>query len=118
MIQYITYIFYLLISVYITVVVGKRLYVHGQVYTCEIFVEKELNQYVNKLLLVGYYLLNIGYAFFVLIFIPDVKSMADLIAVVATHTGMNVLGLGLMHYANLTWLYLYKRIKLKQILNK
>lgn len=114
MIQYITYAFYLFISVYITVIVGKRLYDHGQVYTCEVFEDVALNLYVNKLLLVGYYLLNIGYAFFVLVFIPNVDGVSEMISVVSTHAGMNVIGLGFMHYFNLTWLYLYKRIKLNQ----
>lgn len=114
MIQYITYFFYLLISIYVTVVVGKYLYVHGQNYTCDIFLDPALNTYVNKLLLVGYYLLNIGYALFVLIYIPYVDTVTYMISVIATHVGFNIIGLGFMHYFNLSWLYIYKVIKRKQ----
>ena len=58
----ISYMIYLSITVYITVIVGWECYKNGLVYVTSIFKDKKLVEAINRILLTGYYLTNIGYA--------------------------------------------------------
>ena len=59
----ITYSFYLAITIALTVWVARTLFKNGKVFLIDIFHgNKELADSVNNLLLVGFYLINIGYA--------------------------------------------------------
>ena len=58
-----TYSIYLPITILLTVWVARTLFVNGKVFLVEIFRQDiTLAESVNKLLLVGFYLVNIGYA--------------------------------------------------------
>ena len=62
-----TYAFYLAISIALTVWVAKVLFKNGRVFLVDIFHgNQELADSVNRLLVVGFYLINIGYMSLVL----------------------------------------------------
>lgn len=63
----ITYSLYLFITIALTIWVAKTLFKNGKVFLYDIFHgNKELADSVNNLLLVGFYLINMGYAIYTL----------------------------------------------------
>ena len=96
------YIIYLLLTYLITVKVGKALFKNGRVFILSILKDdEELTDFINKILLVGYYLMNLGYATVMLRFWKTIHSSAELVASVSTMTGRIVLSLAVMHYINM-----------------
>ncbi len=98
----ISYLVYLLATVFITVYVGWFCYKNGWIHLKRIFKKEEaLAQKLNQLLLTGYYLLNIGYALLSINTWEIVQSWQDVFSVVSLKTGIVVIFLGIMHYFNL-----------------
>ena len=109
------YIIYLLVSVYVTVWVGYKLNTLGEVFLREIFFDQlETVKPVNKLLLVGYYLINIGYVFIMMINRKEVESLSDKIELLGSKIGWIVLCLGLMHMLNMFVFSIIYKIKLNR----
>ena len=71
--------------------------------------ELHLVQSINKLLLVGYYLLNLGYTAFTLSFWKQIDSFAGMCDVLFKNAGTIIICLALMHYFNLIWILIYSR---------
>ena len=102
----ITYIIYLFLSVFLTVWVGRTLFKHGRIFLVEIFhSNRELADAVNKLLLVGFYLVNIGYAVFTLETYHSVNTITDVIERLGLKVGGIILILGAMHFFNILILF-------------
>ena len=98
----IAYILYIFITFFITVNVGLILYKNGRIYILEaLHHNEELTDTVNKILLIGYYLLNLGYAALMLQYWEQITSYSMLIESVTTMVGRIVLGLAFMHYLNM-----------------
>jgi len=98
----IAYVLYLLITVYIIVVVGQVCYRNGKVFVSELVPQHAgLCLTVNRLLLTGYYLVNIGYCGITLINWKVITSTVDLIATVSFRASVIVLFLAIMHYFNI-----------------
>ena len=111
-----TYATYLVVSVLLTIYVARTLYKNGRVFLIDIFHgNNELADSVNKLLLVGFYLINIGYAVMVLKIWGDVETPRIMIEILSTKIGTIILILGAMHFFNLYIFYtLRKRAKHNQ----
>ena len=62
----IVYIIYLVVSIYITIIVGNSLHKNGGVWIRHILNESIICDQINNLLLLAYRLLNIGYIIFTL----------------------------------------------------
>lgn len=108
----IAYIIFLAAISFITVKVGWVFYKNGEVYIKMLLPnEIHLVQSINKLLLVGYYLLNLGYAAVTLSFWEQIMTITQLCSVLFLKTGTIILFLALMHYFNLFWLLVYSRTK-------
>jgi len=108
-----TYATYLVVSVLLTIYVARTLYKNGRVFLIDIFHgNNELADSVNKLLLVGFYLINIGYAVMVLKIWGEVETPRKMIEILSTKIGTIILILGAMHFFNLYIFYtLRKRAK-------
>lgn len=97
-----TYSLYLVISLLVTVLLGRTLHRHGR---C--FVIRCLNgdirsaDAVNNLLLVGFYLVNIAFVALMLKSQVDVNGLKDSIDLLSTKLGIVLLTLGVMHFGNL-----------------
>ncbi|WP_276132814.1 hypothetical protein [Polluticoccus soli] len=105
------YTIYLTIMVYIIVYVGRLFYNNGRVFILGLFKGNvEQTDYVNTILLVAYYLFNIGYAFLKLRFWTNVTDVEVLVSSLGTNIGVLILILAVTHYFNM-WLiyYLSKR---------
>ncbi|MBN8824946.1 MULTISPECIES: hypothetical protein [unclassified Spirosoma] len=102
----VTYAFYLLLVIPTTVWVGHTLFRNGRIFLVDIFhANTELADSVNKLLLIGFYLLNIGYAVMLLRVSEIVKTPQEVFEVLSYKVGGILLLLGLIHLTNLYVLF-------------
>ena len=104
-----TYSIYLFCTISLTIWVAKTLFKNGQIFLVDIFHgNKELAASVNNLLLVGFYLINIGYAVYTLQVGHDVLNVQSVIEVLSLKVGFIILVLGGMHFLNL---YIFFRLR-------
>ncbi|WPV00780.1 hypothetical protein SNE26_03250 [Mucilaginibacter sp. cycad4] len=97
-----TYVIYLLASIALTVWVAKVLFKNGRIFLVDIFHgNHELADSVNKLLVVGFYLVNIGYMSLALKEYGSIASMQVVVEVLSYKVGWIILILGGMHFLNL-----------------
>ena len=97
-----TYIIYIIVSICLTVWVAKTLHKNGRLFLIDAFRgDEERADAVNHLLVVGFYLINIG---FILLFLSKGIKPTDLISGIeytATKLGFVMLVLGAMHFFNM-----------------
>jgi len=97
-----TYVVYLLVSIALTVWVAKVLFKNGRIFLVDIFHgNNELADSVNKLLVVGFYLVNIGYMSLALKETGNIASAQVVVEVLSYKVGWIILILGGMHFMNL-----------------
>lgn len=97
-----TYVVYLLVSIALTVWVAKVLFKNGRIFLVDIFHgNSELADSVNKLLVVGFYLVNIGYMSLALKETGSILSAQVVVEVLSYKVGWIILILGGMHFLNL-----------------
>jgi hypothetical protein len=95
------YLMYLTISVVVTVWVARTLSKNGLVFLVDAFHgNRELANSVNHLLVVGFYLINVG--FVALALQSDMKpaSWRELLEILSWKQGMVLITLGAMHFIN------------------
>lgn len=111
--NFISYLIYLPITFYITVIVGWILYKKGIVFLSDAFNSNvELASILNRFLLLGYYLLNLGYAAVSIHIFSEINSFTQLIEELSKRIGMLIIGLSLMHYFNMyTFSHFNKQIQ-------
>ena len=97
----VTYAVYLVISVAMTVWVARTLFNHGRPFLVDAFRGNEvLADSVNHLLVVGFYLVNLGYVSLMLQSSHQVATVAQSLEVLSSKIGWVLLVLGLVHFAN------------------
>ena len=105
----ITYIAYLAISVSLTIWVAQTLHKNGRFFLVDVFHGNEsLADSVNHLLVVGFYLINLGYVSLALKLGYDIESTSEGIEALSWKVGLVLVVLGGMHFFNL---YLFSRIR-------
>ncbi|POR26127.1 hypothetical protein BWK58_05705 [Flavobacterium columnare] len=110
----IAYSIFLAIIFYIILVVGKICYQNGNIYVDRLIPDhSELCQQINKVLLVGYYLVNIGYAATTLITWKEIFTIEQLIEILSIKVATIAFILSFLHYSNIYILtnYVQKLIK-------
>lgn len=106
MLNLLAYTIYLLITYLITVRVGWILYRNGRIYLLALLNgDNVLTDSINRVLLVGYYLLNLGYAALIISRWQTVENLLSLVESIVWMTGRIVLSLGLVHYLNMAVIY-------------
>lgn len=104
-----TYAIYLVLSVILTVWVARTLHHHGRVFLITAFHgDEKLADSVNHLLVVGFYLVNLGW---VTLALRTSKTPADVAGVFETLSyklGVVLLVLGAMHFFNI---YVFNRMR-------
>ncbi|UOG74032.1 hypothetical protein MTX78_18150 [Hymenobacter tibetensis] len=97
---------YLPVTVLLTVWVARTLFTNGRTFLVDIFHGNEpLADSVNKLLLTGFYLINIGYATLTLRSDDPVNSYQQTVETLSIKLGTIILILGGMHFFNLYVFY-------------
>ena len=97
-----TYLVYLGISVAMTVWVARTLHKNGRIFLVESFLGKEaLADSVNHLLVVGFYLLNIGFVTLALRYGDRPTDAQTALEILSSKVGLVLVVLGFMHFLNL-----------------
>ena len=110
-----TYIAYLGLSIGATVWVGRTLHQHGRIFLVDAFHGNEaLADSINHLLLVGFYLINVGYVTLALKYGDKAASVQELLEVLSTKIGAVLLILGAMHFFNL---YVFNKMRKRALLH-
>jgi hypothetical protein len=100
-----TYVIYLLLSVALTVWVASVLSKHGKVFLADVFNRDEhLVVAVNQLLVVGFYLINIGFVALWLRTGDTITSASQVVETLAVKLGTVALVLGGVHLVNV-WVF-------------
>ncbi|TBN01337.1 hypothetical protein EYD45_13085 [Hyunsoonleella flava] len=112
----ISYIIYIPTIFYIMIYVGWLFYHHGEKFLLNLFHNnKSLVKSINNLLLLGYYLVNLGYAIITIASWEVVESIPDMLNTLNHRLGIIIVGLAVLHYNNVLCLtYLVKSKSLKQ----
>lgn len=98
----VTYTAYVVISVLLTIWVARTLHKNGRVFLIEVFGGDEaLADSVNHLLVVGFYLINLGYVSLALKIGLTVDTTQVAIEALSYKIGLVLLVLGGMHFFNL-----------------
>ena len=99
---FITYVVYLVITIALTVWVGKTLHRNGRIFLVDVFDGNEaLADSVNHLLVVGFYLVNLGYVTLALKLRGEIPALRNGIEALSGKVGGVLLVLGLMPFFNL-----------------
>jgi hypothetical protein len=97
-----TYLVYLAISIALTVWVAHTLHKNGRIFLVDVFHGNEaLADSVNHLLVVGFYLINLGYVSMALKLGYAINSAQEGIEALSVKIGMVLIVLGGMHFFNL-----------------
>ncbi|CAN5791855.1 hypothetical protein BH20ACI4_BH20ACI4_28770 [soil metagenome] len=97
-----TYIAYIILSVFLTIWVAQTLHKNGRVFLVDVFHgEESLADSVNHLLVVGFYLINLGYVSLALKIGYEIGSAREGIEALSWKIGLVLLVLGGMHFFNL-----------------
>lgn len=97
-----SYLAYLAISIALTVWVARTLSKNGEVFLVDCFGHDEvLARSTNHLLVVGFYLVNLGFILLALQFGKPPETVPEAIRYLSSKVGFAVLVLGAMHFFNM-----------------
>ncbi|MEV7555961.1 hypothetical protein AB0N89_40630 [Amycolatopsis sp. NPDC089917] len=97
----VAYALYLAITVPLTVLVARTLSRHGKTFLEDVFQDKQaLAHSVNQLLVVGFYLVSLGFVTLFLTSNDTVLDARDVFEMVSVKVGTVALVLGVMHVGN------------------
>jgi len=112
----VTYVAYLVISIAMTIWVARTLHKNGQIFLIDSLGGSEaLAASVNHLLVVGFYLINIGYVTLALRYGDKPDSIQTAIEFLSTKVGLVLLVLGAMHFFNIYVISRMRRRALMQL---
>ena len=110
-----TYLTYLAISVALTVWVGQTLHKNGRIFLVDSFHGNEaLADSINHLLLVGFYLINIGYVTLAMKYGDKPADLQGVLEALSMKIGAVLLILGAMHFFNI---YVFSKMRRRALLN-
>lgn len=95
--------------------VGWLFYKHGELFLLNLFHNESIVKSINNLLLIGYYLVNLGYAITTIAYWKIINSISEMLNSLSYNLGIIIIGLAILHYNNVLCLtYLVKSKSLKQ----
>ncbi len=96
-----TYSLYLIISIAVTIWTANKLFKNGRVFLVDVYKGNTvLADSVNSLLVVGFYLINMGYIVYTLKMYETINNARELMEMLSLKTGLIILILGAMHFFN------------------
>jgi hypothetical protein len=111
----VTYGVYVVLSLAITIWVGRSLNKNGRVFLIENFQGREaLADSINHLLLIGFYLVNIGFVSLALRYGTKPTDAVEAVEFLSTKIGLVVVVLGGMHFFNMNMLVKFRHSRLFQ----
>ncbi|MBI3832320.1 MAG: hypothetical protein HY291_22545 [Planctomycetes bacterium] len=111
-----SYVIYLAVSIALTMWVGWTLFRNGRIFLVDTFHGHEaLADSVNHLLLVGFYLINIGYVSVAMQYGERPLDVQQVFEVLSLKLGLVLIILGGIHFMNL---YVFSRMRKSALLEK
>lgn len=111
-----TYALYLAIAIPLTIWVAKTLHRNGRVFLVECFHGNEdLAGSVNHLLVVGFYLVNVGFVSLYLKLGAEVADVRGIFEALSGKMGVVLLVLGAMHFFNV---FVFTRMRRRALLER
>jgi len=105
-----TYLIYVAVSLAVTIWVGQSLHGNGRIFLVENFQGREkLADSVNHLLLVGFYLVNIGFVCLALRYGDKPTDLVGAVEFLSTKIGIVIVVLGAMHFFNVRMLVHFRQ---------
>jgi hypothetical protein len=96
------YLAYLLVSLGLTIWVARTLHKNGRIFLVDSFLGNEpLADSVNHLLVVGFYLVNIGFVTLALKYGDKATNAQTALEILSSKVGLVLVVLGVMHFFNL-----------------
>jgi len=108
------YLVYLAISIGLTIWVANTLSRNGLVFLEDVFSDNRLAAAVNRLLVVGFYLLNLGYVTVAMRTGGAIADTSQALEKLSQKVGLVLLVLGGLHFFNVFALNRYRRSRLRQ----
>ena len=108
------YLCYLVISIGLTIWVARTLSRNGLVFLTDVFEDTRLANAVNSLLVVGFYLLNLGYVTFAMKYGGALDTTSQAMEELSKKVGLVLLVLGALHFFNVFALGRYRRNRLRR----
>ena len=110
-----TYLVYLAISIALTIWVAHTLHKNGRIFLVDVFHGNEaLADSVNHLLVVGFYLINMGYVTMALKLGYAINNTQEGIEALSVKIGMVLIVLGGMHFFNL---FVFSRMRRRSVIH-
>ncbi|MFZ1527670.1 MAG: hypothetical protein WAT19_02905 [Ferruginibacter sp.] len=104
------YFIYSLLMVFIIYRLGKIFHTNGRVFILQLYRGNQAaTDSINNLLLIAYYLFNMGYVFLKLKTWKKVQSPGELCSSLSNNIGLLILMLALLHYMNMLAIYLLSK---------
>jgi hypothetical protein len=104
-----SYLAYLAISLGVTIWVASTLHKNGRIFLVHAFQgDTELADSINHLLVVGFYLVNLGYVALALRTYAAVDTPRQVIELLSEKVGVILMVLGVMHFLNL---YVFNKLR-------
>jgi hypothetical protein len=111
-----TYLFYLAISIALTVWVARTLHKNGRIFLVDSFLGNEpLADSVNHLLVVGFYLVNVGFVSLALKYGDKAVDAQTGLEILSSKVGLVLVVLGAMHFFNL---YVFSKLRRRALLQR
>jgi len=104
-----SYLIYFLITVPIIFYVGWKCFTVGKIYLLNVLTDITICSSINRILLIGYYLMNIGYVTFSLSEGLDIETSELFIASILTKLSKTLLLIAIMHYINIFLLVKFRK---------
>ena len=112
----IAYVIYLVVSIGLTVWVARTLSRNGRIFLADVLKGNEkLADAVNHLLVVGFYLVNLGFVALYLSGDDTIEDTRGIFEALSTKVGVVLLVLGVMHLGNV---YVLNRIRRRGVMER
>ncbi|GID25619.1 hypothetical protein [Paractinoplanes brasiliensis] len=108
------YLVYLAVSIGLTVWVATTLSRNGRVFLADVFEDEKLAGAINQLLVMGFYLLNLGYVTVTMRSDQTIADTSEALETLSSKIGLVLLVLGVLHFLNVFFLGRYRRGRLRQ----
>ncbi len=109
------YITYIVISILVTILVSRTLSKNGEIYLIDGFNgNTELAKSVNHMLVVGFYLLNVGFVLLRLQTGKPIINVEEMIIYLSSSIGLVLVILGLAHFFNMFLIHKFRESGLKK----
>ncbi|MGW7608457.1 hypothetical protein ACWGKW_14520 [Streptomyces sp. NPDC054766] len=112
----VAYVIYLLVSIALTVWVARTLSHNGRIFLSDVLHGNEkLADAVNHLLVVGFYLVNLGFVALYLHQSDEISNAREIFEALSTKLGVVLLVLGVMHLGNV---YVLNKIRRRGVMER